>query len=49
MKTGLLNPLNSFPATKDLTAAPQKLHFRVDPKTCVFPQIYKDFYISTQT
>ena len=33
------------------TAAPQKLHFTVEPKThlFVFPQLYKDVYISTQT
>lgn len=50
MKTGAPAPPNYSPATKD-TAAPQKLHFTVEPKTdaSVFPQIYKDVYISTQT
>lgn len=41
-----------FPSYQRLdTAAPQKLHFRVEPKTnlSVFPQIYKDVYIYTQT
>lgn len=39
-----------LPKTPD-TAAPQKLHFTVEPKAdmSVFPQIYKDVYISTQT
>lgn len=53
MKTGALDPLNVFPATKGLdTAAPQELHFSVEPKikrSAVFPQIYKDVYIATQT